>query len=71
MTQMTSRAYFGTKSGSAHDEAEYLTDQYLYHAVTSVDARLGEGYAKKNPQLVSTLVSITAQEHRRIESLED
>ena len=71
MTQMTSRAYFGTKAGSAHDEAEYLTDQYLYHAVTSVDARLGEGYAKKNPQLVSTLVSITAQEHRRIESLED
>ena len=71
MTQMTSRAYFGTESGSAHDEAEYLTDQYLYHAVTSVDARLGEGYAKKNPQLVSTLVSITAQEHRRIESLED
>ena len=68
---MTSRAYFGTKAGSAHDEAEYLTDQYLHHAVTSVDARLGEGYAKKNPQLVSTLVSITAQEHRRIESLED
>ena len=68
---MTSRAYFGTKTGSAQDEAEWLTDQYLYHAVTSVDARLGEGYAKKNPQLVSTLVSITAQEHRRIESLED
>ena len=68
---MTSRAYFGTKTGSAQDEAEYLTDQYLHHAVTSVDARLGEGYAKKNPQLVSTLVSITAQEHRRIESLED
>ena len=68
---MTTRAYFGTKAGSAQDEAEWLTDQYLYHAVTSVDARLGEGYAKKNPQLVSTLVSITAQEHRRIESLED
>ena len=63
---MTTRAYF-----AGIDEAEYLTDQYLYHAVTSVDARLGEGYAKKNPQLVSTLVSITAQEHRRIESLED
>jgi len=63
---MTSRAYFGTKGGSdGHDLAEYLTDQYLYHAVTSVDARLGEGYARKNPQLVSTMVSLTAEEHRR------
>ena len=68
---MTSRAYFGTKAGSAQDEAEYLTDQYLYHAVTSVDARLGEGYAKKNPQLLSTIVSLTAEEHRRIRSLEE
>ncbi len=71
MIQMTSRAYFGTKAGSAQDEAEFLTDQYLYHAVTSVDARLGEGYAKKNPQLLSTMLSLTAEEHRRIESLED
>ncbi len=71
MIQMTSRAYFGTKAGSAQDEAEFLTDQYLYHAVTSVDARLGEGYAKKNPQLLSTMLSLTAEEHRRIESIED
>ena len=71
MIHMTSRAYFGTKTGSAQDEAEYLTDQYLHHAVTSVDARLGEGYAKKNPQLLSTMLSLTAEEHRRIESLED
>ena len=69
--QMTSRAYFGTKTGSAQDEAEWLTDQYLYHAVTSVDARLGEGYAKKNPQLLSTMVSLTAKEHERIRSLDD
>ena len=68
---MTTRAYFGTKAGSAQDEAEWLTDQYLYHAVTSVDARLGEGYARKNPQLVSTMVSLTAEEHRRNNSLED
>jgi hypothetical protein len=68
---MTTRAYFGTKAGSAQDEAEWLTDQYLHHAVTSVDARLGEGYARKNPQLLSTMLSLTAEEHRRIESLED
>ena len=48
---MTSRAYFGTKTGSAQDEAEYLTDQYLHPAVTSVDARLGEGYAKKESSI--------------------
>ena len=56
---MTSRAYFGTKTGSAQDEAEWLTDQYLYHAVTSVDARLGEGYAKKNPQLFKEIYERT------------
>jgi len=44
-----------------HSEAEFLTDQYLHHAVQSVDARLGEGYAKKNPQLVSTMVTLTAE----------
>jgi len=68
---MTTRAYFGTKAGYAQDEAEWITDQYLHHAVTSVDARLGEGYARKNPQLLSTMLSLTAEEHRRIESLED
>lgn len=51
------------------DKAEFITDQYLYHAVKSVDARLGEGYAKKNPLLVSTMVSLTAEEHHRF--LED
>tara|TARA_B100001250_G_scaffold17554_1_gene15237 strand:+ start:1641 stop:1832 length:192 start_codon:yes stop_codon:yes gene_type:complete len=45
-------------------EAEFITDLYLHHAVQSVDARLGEGYAKKNPQLVSTMVSLTATEHQ-------
>jgi len=45
-------------------EAEFVTDLYLHHAVQSVDARLGEGYAKKNPELVSTMVSLTATEHQ-------
>ena len=56
---------------TTHAEAEFLTDQYLYHAVQSIDARLGEGYAKKNPQLVSTMVSLTATEHQRIRSYEE
>ena len=45
-------------------EAEFITDLYLHPAVQSVDARLGEGYAKKNPQLVSTMVSLTATVHQ-------
>jgi len=51
--------------------AEWLTDQYLYHAVQSIDARLGEGYALKNPNLVSTMVSLTAAEHHRELSVVD
>ena len=66
------RAYLKQEGPTSNqDEAEFLTDQYLYHAVTSVDARLGEGYAKKNPQLLSTMVSLTAKEHERIRSLDD
>ena len=51
------------------DKAEFITDQYLYYAIKSVDARLGEGYAKKNPQLVSTMVSLIAEEYNH--SFED
>jgi hypothetical protein len=51
--------------GSDLDYAECLTDQYLFHAVQSINARLGEGYALKNPSLVSTMVSLTAQEFQR------
>jgi len=47
------------------DYAEWVTDQYLYHAVRSIDARLGEGYALKNPNLVSTMISLTAAEHHK------
>lgn len=46
--------------------AEWVTDQYLHHAVQSIDARLGEGYAIKNPSLVSTMVSLTAAEHHKL-----
>ena len=50
------------------DYAEWVTDQYLYHAVQSIDSRLGEGYARKNPILVSTIVSLTATEHHKIQN---
>ena len=53
------------------DYAEWVTDQYLYHAVQSIDVRLGEGYARKNPTLVSTMICLTAQEFERQNSLEE
>jgi hypothetical protein len=53
------------------DYAEWVTDQYLYHAVKSIDARLGEGKARKNPILVSTMVSLTATEHHKTLSNND
>ena len=52
-------------SDSDLDYAEWITDQYLYHAVQSINARLGKEYAIKNPSLVSTMVSLTAQEFQR------
>jgi len=53
------------------DYAEWVTDQYLYHAVQSIDVRLGEGYARKNPTLVSTMICLTAQEFERQNSLDE
>lgn len=43
--------------------AEWLTDQLLYHAVQSIDARLGESYRIKNPRLVCEMVRLTYEEH--------
>jgi hypothetical protein len=49
--------------------AEWITDHYLCHAVQSIDARLGDGYAIKNPTLLSTMICLTAQEFERQNSL--
>jgi len=51
--------------------AEWITDQYLYHAVQSIDSRLGDGYAIKNPSLISTMICLTAQEFERQNSLSE
>jgi len=51
--------------------AEWITDQYLYHAVQSIDSRLGDGYAIKNPALISTMICLTAQEFERQNSLSE
>jgi len=40
------------------DVVTFLADQYLLEAVTSIDRRLGEGYARKNPDLVATIVKV-------------
>ena len=40
------------------DVVTFLADQYLSEAVSSIDARLGDGYARKNPSLVATMVKV-------------
>jgi|TARA_R100001443_G_scaffold453_9_gene1731 hypothetical protein len=40
------------------DVVTFLADQYLLESINSIDKRLGQGYAKKNPQLVSTMVKV-------------
>jgi len=49
--------------------AEWITDQLLYHAVQSIDSRLGSGYHIKNPRLVCEMARITYEEYLRQENL--
>lgn len=44
----------------AETDAAATTDQYLVEAIKSIDQRLGEGYAKKNPQLVAAFITVSA-----------
>ena len=41
----------------AMEQATGTTQAYFCKAVSTIDAEFGEGYAKKNPHLVSTLTS--------------
>jgi hypothetical protein len=50
--------------------AEWISDQLLYHAVQSIDSRLGNGYHIKNPRLVCEIARITYEEYLRQENLE-
>ena len=36
----------------------FITDQYLQESIRSIDSHFGDGYAKKNPQLVSQMMGI-------------
>ena len=54
-----------TNYDSNLDYSEWLTDQFLYHAVQSINSRLGVEYAIKNPSLVSTMLCLTAQEFEK------
>jgi hypothetical protein len=51
--------------------AEWISDQLLYHAVQSIDARLGNGYHTKNPRLVCEIARITYEEYLRQENFEE
>ena len=36
----------------------FVADQYLHEAICSIDSHFGVGYAKKNPSLVSSMMTI-------------
>ena len=50
--------------------SEWFSDQLIYHAVQSIEARLGSGYHIKNPRLVCEIARITYEEYLRQEKLE-
>tara|TARA_R110000737_G_C14574303_1_gene484595 strand:- start:907 stop:1104 length:198 start_codon:yes stop_codon:yes gene_type:complete len=45
-----------TKGKFVDQEIAHITDAMLHQAVKSIDALLGEGYAKMNPELISGFI---------------
>lgn len=44
-------------------QASATADEYLRDAIRCIDARLGEGYAQKNPVLVGAFMGAAAQDY--------
>ena len=42
----------------------FITDQYLQESIRSIDSHFGDGYAKKNPDLVGTYITVASYEFR-------
>ena len=47
----------------------FITDQYLQESIRSIDNHFGEGYAKKNPELVSRMMGIMDNTSGRVVTL--
>jgi hypothetical protein len=46
--------------GEMMGQASRTANEYLIHAVDSIDRALGEGYAKKNPELIGAFMQAAA-----------
>ena len=44
-------------------QASMTADEYLREAISRIDARLGEGYAAKNPALIGAFMAAAAQDY--------
>ncbi len=41
------------------DTEFFVVDQYLEKSIKSIDEKLGEGYAKKNPNLIAAMLQVS------------
>ena len=41
------------------DTGFFVVDQYLERSIRSIDEKLGEGYAKKNPNLIAAMLQVS------------
>lgn len=37
--------------------------EYFYHAITTIDEKFGEGFAKKHPELIGAFMQTSAKEY--------
>tara|TARA_B100001996_G_C18662335_1_gene593556 strand:+ start:151 stop:330 length:180 start_codon:yes stop_codon:yes gene_type:complete len=41
------------------DNGFFVVDQYLERSIRSIDEKLGQGYAKKNPNLIAAMLQVS------------
>tara|TARA_Y100000114_G_scaffold110827_1_gene104468 strand:+ start:350 stop:565 length:216 start_codon:yes stop_codon:yes gene_type:complete len=41
------------------DTGFFVVDQYLERSIQSIDSKLGQGYARKNPNLIAAMLQVS------------
>ena len=49
------------------DNGFFVVDQYLERSIRSIDEKLGQGYAKKNPNLIAAMLQVSDNTFRGYE----
>lgn len=44
-------------------QAGFTAEEYMHKAVGSIDGKLGDGYAKKNPELIAAFMKTAAMDY--------